>query len=102
MMEVTFTLKFLKRLSLCDQVQPYRLHGLPELSNEQQTNCVYENIECTNVQDIRNIRDGATIPSFNRAGFEIIKAPTKCVLSATVFGSDAADEALLSTATFRK
>ncbi|KAJ8132087.1 hypothetical protein O1611_g1535 [Lasiodiplodia mahajangana] len=90
-MEMTFTLKFLKRLSLYDQVQPYRLHGFPELSDEQQTNCVYENIECTNVQDIRNIQDGSSIPHLSQAGFEFFSAPSKCSLSATVFESDAAD-----------
>ncbi|KAI0101400.1 hypothetical protein GGR51DRAFT_336070 [Nemania sp. FL0031] len=90
-MEATFTLKFLKRLSLYDRVQPYRLHGFPELSKEQQTNCVYENIECIDVRDIRNIRDRASIPCINQTGFEFISAPTKCALSAAVFESGTAD-----------
>jgi hypothetical protein len=48
-----FTLKILKELPLYETVQPYKLHGFPELSDTQQTNFVYEEVEKINVTDIR-------------------------------------------------
>lgn len=80
-----FTLKFLKELSLYDEVQPYKLHGFPELSEEQQTNCVYENIDGVDAQDVR---DSKKTPHLGQEGFEIMKAPTSCALSADVFEND--------------
>ena len=85
---MTFTLKFLKDLPIYQDVQPYRLHGYPELSEEQQTNCVYEEISGIHVEDLRNCK---RMPRFEVEGFEFMNAPSRCNLSAEVFETEDSD-----------
>ena len=40
-----FTLTFLKELPLYDEVQPCKLHDFSDLSEAQQTNCVYKTVD---------------------------------------------------------
>jgi hypothetical protein len=83
-----FTMKFLKELPIYEVVQPYKLHGFPELSLEQQTNCVYEEIKDVVAEDLR---DSKYKCRFENEGFEFMKAPTGCALSAEVFERDNLD-----------
>lgn len=83
-----FTMKFLKELPIYEVVQPYKLHGFPELSVEQQTNCVYEEIEDVLAD---GLRDSKSKGRFEEEGFEFMYAPTGCALSAEFFERDNLD-----------
>src|SRR4051812_16941496 len=83
-----FSLKFLKELALYEEVQPYRLYDFPELSQEQQTNCVFETVHGVSAQSLRDID---WKPSIANEGFEFVKAPTRCSLAAAVFESERAE-----------
>ncbi|KAL8742784.1 MAG: hypothetical protein Q9190_004792 [Brigantiaea leucoxantha] len=83
-----FTMKFLKELSIYETVQPYKLHGFPDLSVEQQTNCVFEEIEHVVAEDVRGSENKGRI---EEEGFEFTKVPTRCALSAEVFERDSLD-----------
>jgi hypothetical protein len=80
-----FTMKFLKELPIYETVQPYKLHGFPELSAEQQTNCEYKEIKDVVVEDLRGFKRKCCL---EEEGFEFVKAPTRCTISAEVFESD--------------
>ena len=82
-----FTMKFLKELPIYDVEQPYKLHGFPELSPEQQTNCVFDEYEVT-AEDVRDLPDKCNI---EREGFEFMKIPTRCTMTADVFESESLD-----------
>lgn len=82
--KMQFTMKFLKELPLYETVQPYKLHDFPELDEEQQTNCVYEERQVF-AQDLRGSKRR---PTFAVEGFEFIDAPTSCVLKDTVFETE--------------
>lgn len=82
---MAFTMKFLKDLPIYQDVQPYRLHGYPELREEQQTNCVYEEISGIHVEDLRNCK---LMPRFEEEGFEFIDAPSHYHLTAEVFETE--------------
>ncbi|KAI1391554.1 uncharacterized protein F4822DRAFT_427405 [Hypoxylon trugodes] len=80
-----FSLKFLKELPLYEEVQPYKLYGFDDVSEEDQTNCVFEIVQEVQVYDVR----GAVVdPSIDREGFEFVISPTNCALSAEVFEGD--------------
>jgi hypothetical protein len=86
--KMLFTMKFLKELPLYKDVQPYKLHGFSEPSEEQQTNCVFEEIKDVVAEDLRG--SGKTC-SLEVEGFEFMKAPISCSLSAEVFERDGLD-----------
>jgi hypothetical protein len=85
---MAFTTKFLKDLPIYQDVQPYRLHGYSELSEEQQTDCVYEEIDGIHAEDLRNCK---CMPRFEEEGFEFIDASSRCHLSAVVFETEDSD-----------
>lgn len=80
-----FTLKFLKKLPLYDEVQSYKLHDFSNFSEAQQTNCVYEIIDEVIAQDIRVIQESLKL---GREGFEIISVSTRYAISAEIFEND--------------
>ena len=71
-----------------DVIQPYKLHGFPELSLEQQTNCVFEEYEDVTGLDVRDLPEKCDI---GREGFEFMKVPTRCTLTAEIFEKDSPD-----------
>lgn len=83
-----FTLKFLKELPLYDATKPYKLHGFPELSNELQSNCVFQEFGDVLVEDVRDATDKCRIED---DGFEFVRAPTRSALSPQVFEQDTVD-----------
>jgi hypothetical protein len=86
--KMLFTMKFLKEIPLYKDVQPYKLHGFSEVSEEQQTNCVFEEIKDVVAEDLR---DSGKKCSLEAEGFEFMKAPISCSLSAEVFERDGLD-----------
>jgi len=74
-----FTLKFLQHLALYEDVQPYRIHGIPGLKPEDVSNCEYEEIADVLAQDIRELQYDCYIEEH---GFEVIRSPSKVPLTA--------------------
>lgn len=77
-----FTLKFLKELPQYATEQPYQLHGFPELTDEQRTNCVFEHVEHVAAE---NVRGNVKRFRLEEHGFEFVRAPTRCTLTADTF-----------------
>lgn len=88
-----FKLKFLKELPLYATVQPYRLHGFPDLPDDQQTNCHYEHVEEVPAIDLR---DAAHASRFEDEGFEFVNRPPRSPLRAAIFedNTTASDQAV--------
>jgi len=78
-------MKFLKELPLYQTVQPYKLHGYPDLADELQTNCVYEEVDDIQAEDLRISKRDC---HFDVEGFEYIRAPSRCRLTAETFETD--------------
>ena len=76
------SLRFLKDQSLYESIQPYKLHGFPEVEATSQTNCIYEDVHDIYIEDIRESLDDFRI---DRAGFEFIKQPSNYDLKAEYF-----------------
>lgn len=85
-------MRFLKKLPAYKDVQPYRFHDFPNLSEEQKTNCEYEEVEGVVTQNLRDVKESC---HFGEEGFEFVKAPTRCVLSAEVFENDGIENNIL-------
>lgn len=83
-----FTLSYLKKLPIYESVKPYQLHGFTELSKEQQTNCVFEELTDVVAEDLRDARDDCRI---EKEGFEFRKVPTRCALNPQIFEREAPD-----------
>lgn len=83
-----FTLNYLKELPIYESVKPYQLNGFTELSKEQQTNCVFEELTDVVVEDVRDARYDCRI---EKEGFEFMRAPTRCALNPQVFEREAPD-----------
>jgi hypothetical protein len=87
-LKMPFAMKFLKELETYKRNKSYKLHGFPDVSVELQSNCVFEEIEDVVAEDLRDSRDKC---HFEEEGFEFVKAPTRCALSAEVFEGDDLD-----------
>ena len=77
-----FTLKFLKRLAVYDDVQPYRIYGHPELTPEEESNCEFEVIPDILAKDIREFQDTCCL---DEEGFEVMNSPSHWAINAEIF-----------------
>jgi hypothetical protein len=84
-----FTLKFLQDLPLYKTERPYKRHGFAKLPAEEQTNCIWNEVQGIFAQDLRNFQNAT---SFEEEGFEFIKAPTKCTLRAEAFETESSQD----------
>ena len=90
-----FTLKFLKHLALYEDVQPYRVRGIPGLKPEDESNCEYEEIDNIRAQDIR---EGQNDCCMEEQGFEVMHSPSKVPLTAAVLQGETPDAESMMTA----